>query len=71
MPSQKVRYWFKTDITTFVPLACTRRELYREMVARDLLWCDHCKAAVEPEGRLDATGLSSFCPWCGKDFDDD
>ena len=64
MPTRTVKYWFKTDLTTFIPLACTRRELDTEMYERDLMWCKECKAAVEPEGVLTAQGLHSECPWC-------
>jgi hypothetical protein len=37
-----------------------------EMAYRGLIWCPLCKAAVEPDGRVDATGVYAICPFCWK-----
>lgn len=64
MPSRTVRYWHKVDDYTYEPLACSRTSLRIEMKARDLEWCPACRAAVEPEGKLEAAGLYNTCPFC-------
>lgn len=65
MPSRIVTHWHKQDLYLYVPLASSVRELNQEMRLRDLEWCPECKAAVEPDGHLDADGIANICPFCG------
>ena len=64
--TQIIKYWKKISNTAFEPLAHDNRSLQLEMQHRpELAWCKDCDAAIEPEGCLDQTGLSSVCPFCG------
>jgi hypothetical protein len=65
MTTRPVRYWRKTSPTTLEPFATRKNEIYLLMQEQGLEWCSDCYAAVEPDGKLDATGVTNICPFCG------
>lgn len=69
MTTRPVRYWRKTSPTTLEPFAACKDELLLLLREQGLEWCPMCRAAVEPDSKLDATGLTNICPFCGAETD--
>lgn len=67
----EVKYWKKIGPYAYEPHSTSKRDMKREMEFREEhlgiveAWCPVCKAVVEPEPYLNATGIDHVCPWCG------
>lgn len=60
-----VKYWHRSNATTWEPLATNRAGLKIECKAKGLMWCMGCQAAVKPEEEPGSDGLENICPLCG------
>lgn len=49
--------------TIFIPFADSRRDMKRRLAAGET-FCPDCRAVVDYENKLDATGLIDICPFC-------
>ena len=69
MTSRTVKYFKRISETAYEPFATSKKELDLESKYQDVSWCDSCQAVIEPEGRLDSTGIYSVCPFCGEEIE--
>lgn len=65
--SDTVKYWKKIeDGSRLEPYSITRAGVNRFMSDNEN-WCPSCFAVVEFDGKLDATGITNICPFCGSE----
>jgi hypothetical protein len=62
-----VKYWKKIeDGTILEPFGISKKDTNRRMADSEN-WCATCIAVVEYDGKLDATGITNVCPFCGSE----
>lgn len=64
MPTRDVKYWKRISEYVYAPHSTSAKERGIIMARDSEAWCSMCKAIVEPDGKLDATGITNICPFC-------